>query len=293
MSRYRKHILAAVFVLMALCVAGDWLLGRGLLSPFEPRRARTARLQKQIRTKKEELTRIRKAAKQLDLWHRQSLPSNLEVARSFYQGWLIELIDHVGWTNPTVDSGEPVNHRDLYYVLTFTVRGRGNLEQLTTFLFEFYRAGHLHQIHTLDISPTPRKGLLDLAVTIEAVALSDLKDKDRLNTEPADRLVSDRLADYTGIVRRNLFGVGAGGGASSVRLTAVTSVGGQPQAWFTFDNRAEIVQLVEGDALDTGAHRARVLEIYAQDVILDIDGQHWLMSIGESLSQASALPPGS
>jgi hypothetical protein len=289
-SRYRKHILSAVLVLMALWYASDWLLKEGFHSPLEPRRARTARLNEQIRARKAELAEIRKTGKQIELWKQQSLPSNIEVARSLYQGWLLDLIKYAQWTNPTVDSGEPVNRNDMYHVLSFTVRGRATLEQMTRFLFAFYGTGHLHQIRSIDISPAQRKGLLDLSITIEALALAGLK-KDGLTPGPADRLVYGRLADYQGIVRRNLFGIG-GGGAGSARLTAVISADDRLQAWFTLDDRAEVVHLFEGQTLETAAVRAKVVEIDAYDVVLEVDGERWLLSIGESLAQASALPPG-
>jgi hypothetical protein len=292
MMKYRKHILTAIFAGLLLVYAGDWLLKAALRGPLETRRAKTAQLKEQVRKKEDELTRIRKAGKQLLVWQSQSLPSNIEVARSLYQAWLLELVDHVGMVSPNVDSAEPVNRKGIYHVLSFTVRGRGTLEQLTKFLFEFYRAGQLHQIRGLDISPMPRGHLLELSITIEALALPGLKRVDRLSAETSDRLVSEDLDDYRVIVERNLLGTGGGLDAvEHTRLTAVTSAENGLEAWFSVDSRSETLKLHEGDALDLGSFRGTVAEIVPPDVILESDGQRWLMTIGESLSQASALPP--
>ena len=43
---------------------------------------------------------------------------------------------------------------DIYSVLSFTIHGQGTLDELTRFLFEFYNAGYLHQIHYIDIKPS-------------------------------------------------------------------------------------------------------------------------------------------
>jgi hypothetical protein len=215
------------------------------------------------------------------------------LARSLYQAWLVELVEHVGLVNPNVDSSEPVNHKDLYHALSFTVRGQGTLEQASQLLFEFYRAGHLHQIRGLELTPSQQGRQFNIALAIEALALPQIERRDQLGSAKGNRLISNKLADYQIIARRNVFGGSSDPDVLAyTRLTAVTYTQGRPQAWFSVEIRGETVKRGVGEVLEIGPFRGAILEIKDADVILEIDGQHRLLSIGETLSQASALPPG-
>ncbi len=170
------------------------------------------------------MARFRKANQQLKVWQAQSLPSDTEVARSLYQAWLVGLVGSAGFISPNVDSSEPITRKGLYSSLGFSVRGRATLEQLTRFLYDFYRADHLHHIESLNLTPVPRSDELDITLSIEALSLPDATRKDRLSTRASDRLASNRLADYRPVIERNLFGIGGGGldAADFAYLTAIT-----------------------------------------------------------------------
>ena len=193
------------------------------------------RLRDDIAKRELDLAKFRKASRESKPGKAQSLPSDTEVARSLYQAWLVELVGSAGLSNPNVDSGEPVSRKGMYNSLSFSVRGRGTLKQLTKFLFDFYRADHLHQIQSLSLTPVPRLEELDFAISIEALSLDNAAHKDQLSDHVSDRLASEDLADYQSIVERNLFGVGGGGAdeADFAYLTAIIEVNGQPEAWFT------------------------------------------------------------
>jgi len=290
--KYRKTILSAALVIMALFYFGDWLLRNQFEGPLASRHRRTAKLQDDILSRQRDLEKARKAAKALDRFKSQSLPSNPEVARSLYQGWLLELVGQVGLTNPKVDSSEPLNRKGMFHQLSFSLRGRGTLAQLTRFLFEFYRADHLHQIRALSATPLQGTDELDLSVSIEALALAQADRKDRLANRVSDRLASSKLEDYQVIEQRNLFGANASSDATQYTfLTSVNYVDGQAQAWFTIRTSDDILKLREGETLEIGAFKATVSGITDSDVILESDGERWLVTVGESLTEAAALPP--
>lgn len=292
MSKYRKRILVAIAGAIVLFYAGDWLLENMVLHPLATRRQKADHWQKKILKTERELARARRAGKELLTWEAQSLPSDTEVARSLYQAWLLELVNHVGFTNPNVDSGEPAGRKGLYHTLSFSVRGRGSLEQLTKFLFEFYRADHLHQIRSLGITPLQKANELSLSIAIEALVLPGATRKDQLTTQQSDRLAFDSLDDYRPIVTRNLFGVGGGLDATDqTYLTAVTYNNGEPEAWFTLRGEDEILKLRKGDKLEVGQFHGELTEIEDTDVIIESEGQRWLMTIGDNITQAYALPP--
>lgn len=290
--KYRKHILAAILGAMVLLAGGDWLLRNVLESPLQTRRARADRLEKSIDAKRSQLADARRAGRQLQVWWSQCLPSDAEVARSLYQAWLLELVVHVGLADPNVDPGNPINRKGLYQALPYTVRGRGTLEQLTKFLFEFYSADHLHQIRALGITPLAKSDELNLTISIEALVLAGADRQDRLSSKRSDRLASDGLDDYRVIVRRNLFGVG--GTPEAVQytvLTRVTYVDDRPQATFTMQTTDEKFTAGKGESFQIGPFRATVIEIEDSDVVIESDGQRWLLTLGDSLGDAFALPP--
>lgn len=290
--KYRKTILSALLVVMAVLYFGDWLLRNQFHGPLESRHRRTVRLQEDIAARQRDLDKARRAAKILDRYKSRSLPSNPEVARSLYQGWLLELVGQVGLANPKVDSSEPLNRKGLFYQLSFSLRGRGTLEQLTRFLFLFYRADHLHQIRSLSATPLQGTEELDLSVAIEALALAQADRKDRLSNRVSDRLASAKFEDYQIIAQRNVFGVGATSDATQYTfLTSVNYVDGKPQAWFTVRTSDDVLRLGEGESLEIGSFKATVAGITDSDVVIESDGARWLLTIGESLTDAAALPP--
>lgn len=289
----REKILAAGVGAVAVLFGGQWLYNAMYAAPLEARQSETTRLRDDIAKRELELARFRKASQELKRWRTQSLPSDTEVARSQYQAWLVQLVGLAGWVNPNVDSSEPLSRKGMYDALSFSVRGRGTLEQLTQFLFAFYRADHLHQIRSLSITPAQRGDELEIAMAVEALALNDADRKDRLASRVSDRLSSESLADYKTIAERNLFGVGGGvvDEADFAFLTAVIEVNGEPEAWFTLRTSGKLLKLRRQQSFEIGPFQGTVAEIDGSDVVLLCGDERWLLSIGENLMQASILPP--
>lgn len=308
-ANLRQYVLAGIFGLMLLYFGGEWVIENLLQGPLEARRARTRRLEASIEKKEEAYERARAAGELLDRWERQSLPADTEVARSLYRTWLLELVKELELRNPSVSSSEPVRREGLYQSLTFSVRVQGTLEQLSAFLFVFYRTDLLHQIRSLIITPLQSADLLDLSMSIEAIALPSagpsaqgataeeyqetvFADFSRRAGRVSERLASDDFDAYRPIVERNLFGVGGSPDpADHAFLTSITLVDGRPQAWLMLRASDQMLRLYEGDSFRVGQLHGTIAEIAAPDVVLDLDGERWLLTLGESLSDAYALPP--
>ena len=78
-------------------------------------------------------------------------------------------------------------------------------------------------------------------------------------------------------------------GAVAVSVTDVFD--GQPQAWFTLRTTDEVFKLREGEVLQAGSLALTVVEIIGPEVVLETDGERWLLSLGDNLTDAFALPP--
>jgi hypothetical protein len=289
----REKILASGLGLVLALAAGDALYEAAWAHPRSTRQNRSEKLHADIAKRLNELRALRRSAKQLDAWRRRSLPHDVAVARSLYQAWLLELVSQAGLDAPHVDSANPVSQRGHFHSLGFSVRGQGSLEQLVAFLYTLYRGGHLHQVRGLNITPVAQQGTLDFSLSIEALSLPAANPTDALAAAPGDVLAFAQLADYRPIVERNLFAAGGGAAdaASQAFLTAVLETNGRRQAWFTLRGADQVLKLSIGDPISVGAFHGAVAQIDEQDVILQADQERWLITIGESVSQASALPP--
>lgn len=305
-THYRQYVLGAVMLAMAAYFGGTWLLDHWIQGPLEAAERETARLRKEIKQREDGLAKIRQASKLLDVWEQQSLPESAEVARSLYQAWLVELVEDVELSNPSVTSGEPTTRRGLYHSLSFSVRGRGTLEQLTRFLFAFYQTDLLHTVRSLTITPMQRSEQLDLSLSIEALALvggsnaaagrtqeSLFEEFRRRTWRASQRLASDDVDTYwTSIVRRNIFGMGGSPDPTdSAYLTSINQIDGQPEVWFTLRATDELIKLRTGEQLQIGPLSLEIAEVLGPDVVLRVEGERWLLSLGDRLTDAHALPP--
>jgi hypothetical protein len=292
MSEHRQKILLGILGIMLLYFGGEWAWRHAVQGPLDLRRSRADRLQNELEKREKELARARAAVKDLAAFEEQSLPSDPQVARSLYRAWLLQLVTKVGFVNRNVEAGEPVGRRGLFQSITFTVQGRGTLGQLTRFLYEFYRAGHLHQVRSLAITPLSNPGQLDLSLVIEALVLPLAEEKDQLSQSVSDRLAWEKFEDYAAIPRRNLFGsTGTSDPTDHAFVTAIQYVNGRPEVWLTLRTEDKVVKLKPGESFQVGQFAGKVIEIEGDDVVLEeADGQRWLVSFGESLAQAFALP---
>lgn len=303
-DRYRSYALGAVLFAMLAYFGGQWLIDRLIQAPLDAAARETQRLTDAIEQRETSLAKIRAAGKLLEQWETQSLPADPEVARSLYQAWLVELIDDVGLASPSVTSSEPTTRKGLYHAMTFSVRGRGTLDQLTRFLFAVYQTDLLHQVRSLTITPLQRVQELDVALSIEALALIGAGKASPASQESvfeefrsrtwrvSQRLAFANLEDYQPIVERNLLGMGGSPDSSDFTfVTAINEVDGKPQVWFTIRSSDEVVKRSVGESLQVGSLELEIVEAFGSEVIVAVDGERWLLTLGDKITDAHALPP--
>lgn len=279
-------------------VVGVWALfglyDRTFRGPAQTRRDKIALLDRKIDRSEQKIQRAERAAEKLRQWNACSLPADTELARSLYQNWLVEIVERAGFEKPNVDSGEAVSKSGVYRRLPFSIRGRGKLEDLVKFLYDFYCADHLHQIQRLTIVPVANSQVLELSLAVEALVLPNADSEDELSDRRSNRLAFDSFVPYRTIHDRNVFGEGgvaALDASDFAFLTAILTVDGQPEAWFTLRTTGEVLKLRVGESFEVGQFRGAVAEIDQQDLVIQSDDERWLVSLGENLGQASALPP--
>ena len=274
----------------------DAAAGRFYDEPLADAGRRLASQQKRLRDTKKKIAELKRASEEVETYQQQSLPNDLELAKSEYQNWLIELVEQAKFENPRVDSTQPLQQTSgkqiLYHMFGFTVRARGDMSQVTSFLYSFYRAGFLHQVRTLSLTPVGATQNVDMAVAVEAVSLPSAEQRGELPLTDSDRLSSKDIEAYDFIARRNLFtGGGLGSPGHFILLTAVTSdVTGVREAWFSDIRDRKTHRLRVGEMLHAGSVAAEIIAIEDDMVVVEMDRQKWTLPIGTRLAEAELHP---
>ncbi len=255
-------------------------------------------LTKKIQASKLALAKSKRAAQQLEQLEQKSLPWDSEMARSRYQAWLLQLAKDAKLKGTSVDSNEPVSVTKTFrgskkpILLSkrfgFSLRGRGDLGQVTKFLYEFYRGGHLHKIRTMNLNPVGQGQEVDLSISIEALALPNADREAELTSLVSEELALHDVRDYQLIARRNFFGRGGTHSAwKQIRLSAVTSdVRGVGEAWFKVADLSNTVMLPVGQSLARSSFDILVVSLDDSSATVSVDGQLYRIAIGQSLADA-------
>jgi hypothetical protein len=302
----REKLLAIVVGgLLALLVA-HWLFN-SIRGSFVKRWNDIAALEGQIEEKLTEEARGKRAALLLAHWQHRSLPSDVGLAETLYRNHLLELAAKNKLSNAKINPGRGDFRKNVYDKLVFTMTCKGSLEQMVSFLYDFYSGNHLHKLRELSIKPGNNARELDLSLAIEALVLPGADRKDALNEERGDRLVHATLAAYSDpIVKRNLFAEYAPppppkplvqaepetkpplfDPAKFAVLTGVLQVGDQPQAWITVRTTGELLKLNKGDQLKVGEFQGTVTRIDTNCIELESGGKRRLLALGKTLAQAT------
>jgi hypothetical protein len=291
LSDRQKQLAIGALVLLFSLFAADQMWSRLVADPRRVAMEKHTRLAERIRKTKLQIKLAKQQVKRLDQWRACSLPVDVQSARSLYQGWLNHLVKSAGLEQRVFDSGSPVSRTGLL-VLPFTVRGTGSMAQLTELLYRFYRAPHLHRIRTLSITPVASGARLSLSFAIEALIVGGCERTDQLAEGVGTALASEQLSDYRGLAERNLIGQGPRAGfAEMTELTAVLMIDDISEAWFMNRIEDRLVKLRVGGRLQSGWFDGVVVEIEGNEVVLDDGSQRWLLSRGDRLADATALPP--
>jgi hypothetical protein len=297
----RNRWLLGALGLVALFYAGDAGYRKFYEEPAKDHERTLTTLEKRLADDKLKLAKAKRVGEQLELLEQKSLPWDAEMARARYQDWLLQLAQDAKLTGTSVDSSNPVSvtasrgrgkaPAEMFKRFTFSLRGRGELGQITRFLYDFYRGGHLHKIRSMSLNPLSDGQQVDLSVSIEALALPNADRQDQLTTIASEQLAHADVRDYQLISRRNFFS--SGGAASAwkqIRLSAVTSdVRGVQEAWFLVgaDPRTQVLQT--GQTLSLPSLELRVVSLDDTSATVDADGSLYRVAIGQSLAEATRV----
>jgi len=312
----RETRLAAAAGLLVLLILGR--AGMQRIAAFtEVREKKLAAIQRSIGDRQLAVARGEKAAARLVDWQRRSLPTDRDSAMGLYTEWLIDRLAESELVGVNVTSHVGAAAADAPQPITFTVDGLANLRQLSTFLFSFYRAGHLHKIGSLRISPTgktsagndakqtPDGRQLDVHLVIEAMILPGADRADRLTAITSHRLLRADLEAYTGkIAARNFFAAfqpktdqntvqgNKDTLAGQIYVTGLFDNGGAGQVWLNVRTTGRTLKLGPGDPFHVEGIRGTIMSIVAEqrEVVIATDGKQLRVGLGQSLAEGKPQP---
>ena len=261
--------------------------------------------------------RGRRAERLVRDWERQSLPTNLDIAKSLYQDWLRTELDESLMIVKELREHSPRTSRKHYRQATFIATAQGSLEKLTDFLYRFYQSPHLHRISSATITPTSSRKSLTVTLTIDALSLPGCPRKDTL-AEGSSEMFADSLETIEGeLVSRNIFmayeppkppeppqdtleaevveevAEGPDTDAASAYITSMTHGAGGWQVSVRMVDSGKLFYYRQGDSIEIGRFSGEILKLDGRRAIIDSDEGPVEIYLGQNLSQARAVPGGS
>jgi len=269
---------------------------------FEPRQRlgeEIAKLSGEIKVGNERLAAMTQFSTQNRAYYFRSLPRIQNDALSLYSFWLLELLQHSGLEDNHVNN-HPPSRLSFGADYRFSIHCTGSLSQLSLFLFEFYNALYLHRIVSLTLTPMENNAeRLTLTMTVSALQLYQYQQHDPYplwNQLPSGWTIprlatNDFFGVYQVIAARNLLQTARGGidRADYAVLTWIRKA--DEEVVFTIRTEESSIVVKLGDSIHIGSFSGKVVEILDHDVVLERGGERWLLTTGESLGEAFALPP--
>lgn len=301
MNTQRNRWLLVALGVIALLYFGDLGYRKLYEEPIAKYDRAKTQLNKKLQDAKLQLTEAKEVSRNLEMLEKRSLPADSKLAVERYRDWLLQLTQQAKLINTSVDAGTPSNVTrtlrgskrpiPLYRQFSFSVRGRGDLGQVTRFLYNFYSAGHLQKIRSLTLNPVAYGQLIDMTASIEALSLPSTENNAELSSLPSNNLAFDNLQQYQLISRRNLFGRGGAHWAwRQIQLNSITSdVQGVGEAWFSVSSEAGTQIISVGQSLSVGSVELKLLKVDDRTAEVEIDGQRFRLTIGQTLADALAM----
>jgi hypothetical protein len=245
--------------------------------------------------------RGRRAQRLLADWRRQSLPTNLDIAKSLYQDWLRQQLVEAGLTVRELNENSSRTSQRHFNQATFLVNAQGSLAELIDFLYRFYQSNHLHRISAATLTPTTSRRSLTVTLTVDALSLADCPRTNKLaeGSSESYEVPLDEIRDV--IVSRNVFAAYSPGGpseavadsgdsqAAQAYITSMNYGAGGWQMTVRMRDSGELRYFRPGDRIRIGRFSGKLVEVDGRRAIVSKDNQRLLLFLGQNLSQAQVL----
>ncbi len=249
--------------------------------------------------------RGQRAQRLLADWRKQSLPTDLDIAKSLYQDWLRQQLIEAGLVVRELNENSSRSTQRHFNQATYVVNAQGALAELTDFLYRFYQSNHLHRISAATLTPTTTRRSLSVSLTVDALSLPDCRRTDRLAEGSSETLTEplEKIRDL--IVSRNVFLPYSPGGsegpssrqvadnsdaeAAQAFITSMTYGEGGWQMSIRMRDSGRIRYFRQGDSIQIGHFSGKIVELDGRRAIVSSKSQKLVILLGQNLSQAQVL----
>lgn len=246
------------------------------------------------------------AQNKLREWGRQSLPTDIDIAKSLYEDWLREQLTESGLYVSEINDQEPGGAKKRFQEVTFKIEAQGKLGELSDFLYRFYRAGQLHRISQANLKPTKSRDSISISLTINALSLDNCKRKDTLADRPSDQPLPPLEEIRQIIVDRNIFAVysppvpdspspgeqptdSPDTEAAQARFTGMTYGKDGWQMAVHMTESGKVLFFREGDSIEIGRFVGQISKLEDRRAIVTLSNQRVMLTIGQYLTEAQPL----
>jgi hypothetical protein len=303
LSGREKRLATIVGVLAGLMAT--WLLVAGVRTAFQSRQKQLAALRLDVQKKRLAVSRSALVVDRFAEWEKRSLPRDRDIARSSYQNWLVATLDDARLGKVQVEPGRMTPVKDVYVKLPYQVRAEGTLEQTMRWLTEFYQADHLHAVRDLSLQPARDGRTLQIAAFVEAVILPETARRDKLVETTGARLSkAEADAAVAAVTKRNFFAAYVPpppprqpepvveapppppkfDESKHTVLTSIISVDSVPEAWLNVRPTQQLLKLHEGDGIEVGAFKGKLVRIGEKEIEIDREGKRVVIALGTPLT---------
>lgn len=291
-------IVGAVMFLVFVIVVFNFLFGGDVTKQRRLRNQLRADIEK-LETDIQQKDMIKRRLTELT---NQSLPPD---AQSVYQNWLLDTAYEAGLQERRVDTGSVSSMKDHYKKYTFTLHGRGTLEQISEFLRVFNKTEYLHLVRRVAPRSIKNSNEMDVSITVEALTLPKSRPSRSLRSMPNEKLsITDTEKEMLKeITSRNLFAPyspprpdGPKPETSSKQddfdhspycfvIASIVDKEGKPQVWVNLRTEGKLYKLHEGDMFRLGGVRCFVRKIGEKQVTFEAAGGFYTIKVGKSFAE--------
>jgi hypothetical protein len=212
----RERILA-VLLSALVPISLSFLAVFWFIQKYGDNNSQIVQLLDRIGNEENKIALARKAQKRLHYYQTLSLPQDFRSSTADYQQWLRDLGRNSGLKGNSISPkvGQTIRYRNKEIgksqVLQFV--SEGGLDEIISFLYQFYSLDTLHRVQSLRITPVTAMargtrvltGTMKLAMDVELVVLNEAKDE--FNFSTAVRALPKSMEELqAAIVNRNIFG---------------------------------------------------------------------------------------
>ena len=298
-----KYVL--VFILLAafgLWYGGSWAYRTQYKTPRTELGDEIARFEQANAQYKTTIQTMQQFVKGNQTYYTRSFPLYTNSARTLYQNWLSELAKFCDVKTPQIQSYQPTRPAAGYgFNYRFQLSGQFSKEGFARFLYEFYWAPYLQRVVSITILPVEKSELMNVDMIFDGTALYPPPEpyyyplKDKLPENYHRKLSSGPFTAYSAVAERSLLQYTRSGldKADYTYLTSIISTNGIPEIWFTDRTTTSPEPAVYrvGDMIRIGSVVAKLVEIEQDYIAFERGTQLWLLSVGECLNRAFAVPP--